>query len=88
MTDVLIVHKLAPFAWAKDAALRLMIKDLHEYYLDALPPEQQASLKLEFPGFDVERYHNDKAKVGCDLGCVGLCLETSQLVLTDRLQAI
>jgi hypothetical protein len=75
VTDVLHIHKLAPFAWAKDPSVRLMLKDVHEYYLDALPPEQQAALKLQFPGFDVERYHDDKARVRCELCCVALCLE-------------
>jgi len=75
VTDTLHIHKLAPFAWAHDREVRLMLKDVHEYYLDALPPEQQAALKLQFPGFDVERYHDDKARVRCDLCCVALCLE-------------
>ena len=35
LTDAIFINKLAPFAWASDGSLRLMLKDLHEYYLDS-----------------------------------------------------
>jgi hypothetical protein len=38
LTDAIFINKLAPFAWASDGSLWLMLKDLHEYYLDSLNP--------------------------------------------------
>ena len=74
LTEALFINKAAPFAWAEDPKLRLFFKGLNDYLRLVLPPELGALVE-EFPGFNVELFHNQTVKVRtgwltCCLTCV------------------
>lgn len=68
LVEALFIDKKAPFSWADDPKLRIFIKGINDYLRSVLPPDM-AALVAQYPGFNVELFHNQAVKVRCSLLC-------------------